>query len=215
MVIERPYSLAALAGEIRFRPSPTPTRLVAVDGCGGAGKSTFARALAAACGQAPIVRVDDFLSWHGLHGWWDRLEREALRPLLAGQGARYRVRDWSRDPLGEGLDGWLHIAPAEIVLVEGISCSRRAIAHLLTMAFWVHAPRPVRLSRAVARDGEERRARWTQWMRGEDTFFAEDGAPDRADYLVSGLPTVPYDPKVEVVLLAIGSHQENSRATLT
>jgi uridine kinase len=201
MMGERRYSLAALAGEIKARPSPKPTRLVAVDGCGGAGKSTFARALAGACGEVPIVRVDDFLSWHDLQRWWDRLEREALRPLLAGQGARYRVRDWSRDPLGDGLDGWVHIAPAEIVLVEGISCSRHTIAHLLTMAFWVHAPRSVRLERAIARDGEERRALWTEWMRGEDTFFAEDGAPGRADYLVSGLPTVPHDPGREVVLL--------------
>jgi len=203
MMVERRYGLAALASEIRVRPSATPVRLVAVDGCGGAGKSTFARALAAACGGAPIVRVDDFLSWHGLHAWWDRLEREALRPLLAGREARYRVRDWSRDPLGEGLDGWVHVAPAEIVLVEGISCSRRAIAHLLTMTFWVHAPRSARLKRAVARDGEERRARWRSWMSGEDTFFAEDGAPDRADYLVSGLPTLPHDPAVDVVLLDV------------
>jgi hypothetical protein len=198
---ERPYSLAALAQEISVRPSPASTRLVAIDGCGGAGKSTLARALATVCGGVPVVRVDDFLAWHDLYRWWDRLEREALRPLLAGGGARYRVRDWAGDPLGEGLNGWVQIPPSEVVIVEGISCSRRAIAHMLTMALWVHAPRSERLRRGVARDGEQRRPLWTEWMRAEDAFFAVDGAPRRADYLVSGLPTVPHDPEREVVLL--------------
>ncbi len=198
---ERPYSLAALVREIRARASPTPTRLVAIDGCGGAGKSTLAQALAAVCGDVPVVRVDDFLSWHDLDRWWDRLEREALRPVLAGGGARYRVRDWAQDPLGESLNGWVQIPPAELVIVEGISCSRRAITHTLTMALWVHAPRSERLRRGVARDGAQRRPLWTEWMRAEDTFFADDGAPRRADYLVSGLPIIPHDPEREVVLL--------------
>jgi chloramphenicol 3-O-phosphotransferase len=68
---ERPYSLAALAREIRARPSPTRTRLVAIDGCGSAGKSTLARALAAVCGGVSVVQVDDFLFWHGLERWWE------------------------------------------------------------------------------------------------------------------------------------------------
>jgi hypothetical protein len=148
-----------------------------------------------------VVRVDDFLSWHDLDRWWERLEREALWPVLAGRGARYRVRDWAQDPLGESLNGWIQISPAELVIVEGISCSRRAITHALTMALWVHAPRSERLRRGVARDGEERRSLWTEWMRAEDAFFAEDGASRRADHLVSGLPTVPHDPEREVVLL--------------
>ena len=70
-----PIASLALAREIRARPSPTPTRLIAVDGCGGAGKSTLAQALAAVCGGVPMVRVDDFLSWHDLDRWWDRLQR--------------------------------------------------------------------------------------------------------------------------------------------
>jgi chloramphenicol 3-O-phosphotransferase len=65
-----PIASLALARQIRARPSPTPTRLITVDGCGGAGKSTLAQALAAVCGGVPMVRVDDFLSWHDLDRWW-------------------------------------------------------------------------------------------------------------------------------------------------
>lgn len=38
-------------------------------------------------------------------------------------------------------------------------------------------------------------------MRTEDAFFADVGAPRRADYLVSGLPIIPHDPEREVVPL--------------
>ena len=81
---EQVRTLKSLADEIRSRPCAGPVRLVAVDGRSGAGKSTLSRSLAAACGGVPIVRVDDFLYWRDIEGWWPRLEREALRPLLTG-----------------------------------------------------------------------------------------------------------------------------------
>jgi hypothetical protein len=38
---------------------PRPTRLVAIDAPGGAGKSTFAAQLAEAAGGAPVIHTDD------------------------------------------------------------------------------------------------------------------------------------------------------------
>jgi hypothetical protein len=193
--------VASLAAEIRARPCPGPIRLVAVDGRGRSGKSTLARALAAACGDAPVVRVDDFLYWHDIEGWWPRLEHQALRPLLAGSPARFRVRDWAGDPLGQGLAGWTEVQPAPVVIVEGITASRRAVAADLTMALWVTAPRAERLRRALAREGPQRLPLWTEWMGLEDEFFARDGAARRAAHIVCGHPAVPCDPATEAVLV--------------
>jgi hypothetical protein len=233
---ERVRTLEWLAGQIRGRPSGDKTessaattsssgantsssgantrssggktRLVAVDGRGGAGKSTVARGLAAACGGAPIVRVDDFLYWRDIEGWWPRLEHEALRPLLAGRAARYRVRDWAGDPLGQGLNGWTEVPPADIVIVEGIGSSRRAISGDLALALWVETPREERLRRGIARDGEERRGLWLEYMALEDEFFRRDGAPERADYVINGQPGgrsgPDTDPATEVVLIEPG-----------
>ena len=198
---ERARTLASLAGEIHSRPWAGPVRMVAVDGRSGAGKSTLARALAAACGGAPIVAVDDFLYWRDIEGWWPRLEREALRPLLSGSAARFRVRDWAADPLGQGLGGWAEVASADVVILEGVTSSRRAIADDLVMAFWVETPAEDRLRRGIARDGEERRPLWIEWMALEEDFFGRDGAPGRADYIVSGKPHRAFDPAREVVLL--------------
>jgi AAA domain len=193
--------VADLAAEIRARPWPGPVRLVAVDGRGRSGKSTLARALAAACDSAPVIRVDDFLYWHDIDGWWPRLDHEALRPLLAGSPARYRVRDWAADPLGQGLAGWAEIQPAPIVIVEGVTSSRRAIAADLTMALWVTAPRAERLRRAEAREGPQRLPLWLEWMALEDEFFTRDGPAQRAAHVVCGYPAVPCDPAAEVALL--------------
>jgi len=93
----------ALAEEIRSRPAPVLPRLVAVDGPSGAGKTTFARNLASALGAAAVVEIDDFVSWGDFAGWWPRLEQQVLGPLLGGGNAVYQQRDWSGDPLGDGL----------------------------------------------------------------------------------------------------------------
>ena len=44
-------------------PVGMSTRIVAVDGQGGAGKSTFAERLALGLGSVQIVHTDDFASW--------------------------------------------------------------------------------------------------------------------------------------------------------
>jgi len=203
LVKEVVRSLESLVGEIRDRPCSGAVRLVAVDGRAGAGKSTLARALVATCG-APLIRVDDFLYWRDINGWWPRLEHEALRPLLGGSPARFRVRDWTGDETGQGLDGWKEVTPADIVVVEGVTSSRRAIADDLAMSFWVDTSTEERLRRGIARDGEEKRQLWIEWMALEDDFFDRDGAQARADYIVWGQPARPYDRATEVVILQQG-----------
>ena len=99
------------------------------------------------------------------------------------------------------MSGWTEVAPADVVIVEGVTASRLAIAGDLVMALWVEAPAADRLRRGIARDGEQRRPLWIEWMALEEEFFSRDGAPDRADYIVSGVPCLAFDQATEVVLL--------------
>ncbi len=71
---------------------------------------------------APVVEVDDFLSWEGLDGWWPRLEAELLEPLFEGRDARYQVRDWQGDFEGTSLVRLEDAAPGRR------SCCSRASA---------------------------------------------------------------------------------------
>ncbi|MHB8449663.1 MAG: methyltransferase domain-containing protein [Mycobacteriales bacterium] len=187
------------AAQITGAPTGRP-RLVAVDGRAGAGKSQLARQLAAALPGAVVLQVDGFLWWGDLHGWWPRFEQVALRPLAAGQPARFRVRDWRGDPLGRRLGAWLDIPAADVVIVDGVSCSRRSVADLYTARIWVDSPPATCLARGLARDGEPARTRWLDWQRREDDFLRHDPIPDRAGHLVVGDPQIDHDPARDIVL---------------
>jgi adenylate kinase family enzyme len=187
--------LAAVAA----RPDVNGIRIVGVDGPGGAGKSTVAHRLAARSG-ADIARVDDFLSWPAfVDGWWPRWERELLTPLLAGRDARYQVRDWAGDEFGTSIKEWKTTRWAPLLIVEGISCTRRAVADRLAYRIWVDVPGELRLERGVRRDGESHRGLWRDWMVKEREFFATDGARGRADLVLDGASAVPHDPETEFV----------------
>ena len=183
----------SLAGSILARPGGV--RLVAVDGYGGAGKSTFAARLAAALGGAAVVHTDDFATGEPGVEWWPRLEREVIAPLSAGEAARYRRWDWQAKRLAE----WHVVEPMPAVVIEGVSSARRAAADRLACAIWVEAPAGVRLERGLERDGREARSSWDAWMAEEDAHFAQDGTRARCDLVVDGDPGTDHDPETEFV----------------
>lgn len=176
--------MEAVLAEIRRRPALAGIRLVGVDGPAGSGKSTFARALASASG-APVIEVDDFVSWTDFAGWWPRWEQEVVEPLLSGRDACYRVRDWERDEFGTSLKDERKIVRwAPLVILEGVTTTRRAIADRLAYRVWVEAPRDECLERGLARDGEDHRELWLRWQAAEERFFTADGTRSRADLVV-------------------------------
>ncbi|HEU5213167.1 MAG TPA: hypothetical protein VFU10_10390 [Gaiellaceae bacterium] len=83
-----------LVEAIRSSPAPFATRIVAVDGLGGAGKTTLAERLAADL-DAPVVHTDDFASWDDPVDWWPVLLEQVLEPLAVGQAARFTPTSWA------------------------------------------------------------------------------------------------------------------------
>ena len=171
---------ASLVARIRQRPGPV--RLVAIDGPGGSGKSTFAARLAAAADGAPVVHTDDFASAENPINWWPRLLTEVIEPLVGGQLVRYQRYDWPTESLAE----WHAVIPSPIVIIEGVSAARREWARHLSFIIWIETPREVRLHRAVERDGEQALDDWEIWMGEEDAHFARDPTRKRADVIVDG-----------------------------
>ncbi len=159
-------------------------RLVAVDGPSGSGKTTLAdrlrSALAAAGIPAATVRTDHFATWDDPFGWWPRLERDVLGPLAAGRPAVYAAMDWSDGPPVARTP--VTVPPVDVVVLEGVSSARRAVADRLSLVVWVENPdRAQRAGRAIARDGEAIREPLRAWQDAEDAWFAVDRPADRAD----------------------------------
>ena len=189
-----------LADVMRRDGSETGIRLVGVDGPSGSGKSTLSARLAARA-SAPVVQIDDFVSWSDFASWWPRFDSQVLTRLVSGADAHYQVRDWANDEYGTSLGGWKTLAWAPLVILEGVTCTRLAAASRLAYSIWVEAPQDVRLQRGLERDGTDHRQLWLSWMAEEHEFFAADGTRARADLRVSGHPTVPHDPETELVTL--------------
>jgi len=177
-------------------PASMPLRLVAVDGPGGSGKTTFSGRLAAALGGAPVVHTDDLAYHDHATRWWQLLEDWVLKPLAVGQPARFQRYDWE---LRRRTD-WCEIPPASVVLIEGVSAARAAIRDRLTLSVWMEAPRELRLRRGLDRDGLDLAGFWTDWMAEEDAFYAADPTMDSVDLVVDGDPRQEHDPEKEFVV---------------
>lgn len=185
---------ADLAGKIgQMPPRLGRTRLVAIDGPSGAGKTTFALRLAKQL-DAPVIHTDDLLDgWDDQFTFWRRLERNVLGPLRRGEPATYQRYQWHQ---GKFAGPPVTVDPAPAVLLEGVSSARREIRPELSYAVFVDAPPDLRWRRAVARDGDDSvafRAYLERWRAAEDRHFAQDETAAAADLIVDGAATTGDD----------------------
>jgi uridine kinase len=182
-------TLEAIIQAVRSAPPQTgmSTSVVAIDGYGGAGKSTLAALLGdrlnAQVQRVDLVHTDDFASADNPLNWWPRLIAQVLQPLRDGAAARYQRYDWDLGRLAE----WRSIEPGGLVLLEGVSASRNAFRPYLSLAIWIETPADERLRRGLQRDGEQARAQWRQWMADEVEWGSAERPWDRADVVVSGV----------------------------
>jgi uridine kinase len=165
----------------RTAPQAGVTRVVAIDGRSGAGKTSLAAALA---GQlaAPVVSLE----W--LYGGWDGLERgidllvsEVFEPLAAGRAARVPRYDWvARD--------WAEPAvldPPDVLIVEGVGAGARRAAAFESLLVWLEVPAFTRKKRALDRDGETFAPYWDRWAAQEEEMLAREHTPERADMVIT------------------------------
>lgn len=190
--------LAEVADRVRdTTPRAGRTRVLAVDGRAGAGKTVLAGRLAALL-PAPVLHMDDlYPGWDGLARAAPALVEQVLEPLSEGRPAAYRRWDWHRSAYAETLP----VPAGPFLVVEGVACGSRAAARYLSLLVWVDAPAEARRRRAIERDGETFRPHWQRWAAQEDAWFARDRTRERADLVVDGDPGTPLNPAREVVVL--------------
>lgn len=156
------------------------TRIIAVDGPGGAGKSSLAAYLAREL-DAPIVHTDDFASWDNPIEWWPDLIEKVLSPLATGRPARYTPATWGGPKKEE-----IVIEPGAFVVLDGVTASREAFRRYLAYSIWIETPRQLRLRRGLDRDGENAREAWNRWMAEEDAYVEREQPAHRADVVLPG-----------------------------
>lgn len=170
------------------RPRGCLTRIAAIDGYGGSGKSELADRLASRLGNTSVVRTDDFARPKVL-GWeWARMRAQVLEPLSQDRPGRYQRYDWETDAPAE----WHDVPVGGTLIVEGVSSMRDELGIYWDFAIWLDCPHDIRLQRGVVRDGEALRSQWTDvWIPEEDAYFHAQRPDKKADLIIDS--SMPYE----------------------
>jgi uridine kinase len=179
-------SLTDIEHRIRATKSPQKTKIIGIDGCGGAGKSTLAARLAAKL-NAQIIHTDDFASWHNAMNWHDRLMTQVIAPLTQNVTGRYQRYDWSKETLAE----WHDVPVQAHVIIEGVSCLHTFFRTAYAFAIYIEAPRDIRLKRGLARDGQDALPLWKKWQKDEDIYVILQSPQTYADIILNGTHPIP------------------------
>ena len=164
-------------------------RLVCIDGPAGSGKTTFAGRLTHALGEgAGLVHLEDLYAGWTLTGAVARLSAGVLRPLAEGGPGSHHRYDWAA---GRFADEPVVVPVPRVLVVEGCGSCARVLDSWTTMRIWVEAPPALRLSRGLARDGDDLAALWRRWQESEARHFAAQDTRARADVRVDGAASCP------------------------
>jgi len=157
------------------------TRVLAVDGRSGVGKTSLAAGLRAALG-APVVALEELYGgWDGLERGIDLLVAAVLEPLSAGRAARVPRYDW----VAAAWDAPWVLEPPGLLIVEGVGAGARRAAAYASVLIWIEEPAPVRKKRALDRDGATFIPYWDMWAAQEEAMLAREHTTERADLVIT------------------------------
>lgn len=198
-----------LGETLRQLPRKRGTLLVAIDGCGASGKSTFAQRMLRTLPDALVIHGDDFYlpshlrqpnSGETIAADFDlrRLHQQVLEPLSRDELGNYQQYDWIRDE----LTSYKSVPAGGIVIIEGIYAMLPPLAELYDYTIWLECPYDTRLARGLARDGDSARDLWVnRWMPAEDRYVEMHQPLRKATLVVDASGAVEHIAENEFVVL--------------
>ncbi|SEQ33177.1 uridine kinase family protein [Lentzea albida] len=197
----RVVDLADVVARLRAEaPGPTGRPLVvAVDGRGGAGKSTLAGRLRALVPRSAVVHTDDIAWHHAYFDWGALIAEHVLETLHRGGEVAFRPPAWAE----HGRPGEIRVpAGLDVVWIEGTGILREELAPWLDASIWVQGDLDEQQRRLSARDGDsdEQRRHVAAWLEEEIPFLLRERPWARATVVVAGTTGVRHDPEREIVV---------------
>ncbi|MEU4745483.1 hypothetical protein AB0G02_34165, partial [Actinosynnema sp. NPDC023658] len=138
--------LRAASPDVTGRP-----RVIAIDGRGGAGKTTLAERLRAVVPRSAVVHTDDVAWHHAYFDWGGVLVDHVLRPVHRGEAVDFRPDAW----IARGRPGSITVpAGVDVVWVEGTGVIREELMPWLDASVWLQGDLDEQERLLVARDGD-------------------------------------------------------------
>lgn len=162
--------------------------LIAIEGYGGSGKSTFAAELSAELENCFVINIDDFIikemQSDALKSNFDRrrLEDQVLEPLANGLKASYQRLIWDTNSMSDPVQ----IPDSKYVIVEGVSSYSPEIEHYYDFKIWVEASPSVAQSRGSERDrklGNNNDELWDGWTSTYTDYKNLHHIKEKADFI--------------------------------
>ncbi|MGW6445891.1 hypothetical protein [Lentzea sp. NPDC055074] len=173
--------------------------LVAIDGRGGAGKSTLAGRLREVVPGSVVIHTDDIAWHHAYFDWGALIADNVLAPLHRAEAVAFRPPAWvERDRPGE-----IRVpAGTDVVWIEGTGIVRAELAEWIDASIWVQGDLDEQERRLSARDGDsaEQRRHVEAWLAEEVPFLLRERPWSHATVVVAGTTTLAHDPRSEIVV---------------
>lgn len=172
--------------------------VVAVDGRGGAGKSTLAERLRRTVPGSEVVHTDDVAWNHAYFDWGSLLVENVLLPLHRGEAVTFRPPAW----IEHDRPGAIQVAAgADVVWIEGTGIIREQCAPWLDASIWVQGDLDEQERRLTSRDGDsaDQQRHVAAWLAEELPFLLREQPWRKATVVVAGTSDLRHDPETEIV----------------
>ena len=162
------------------------TKIIAIDGRAGSGKTTLAADLTLALSlenSVTLVHMDEIYE-----GW-----AAALGPSLTATLERLLEALSRKEPYALPIYDWgkgvfltsRTIAPTQMLILDGVGSAQAKVREYAAATIWLDIEAEIGLERVLQRDGQGIVNEMRQWQRDEENHFALDKTREYSDFILS------------------------------
>jgi uridine kinase len=154
--------------------------LLAIDGYGGSGKTTLARAIQSEFSGSAIITLDDFATDTTSGADRKRFISQVLVPLSEGNAAYYQRFYWREKTHAD----WITVKPKGLIIIEGVSVLGEDFLSYYDLLVWIDCSFELASQRMKERDKNIHNPTYFNVWENEDQEYGKTQPWKRADIII-------------------------------